>query len=100
MSRPRRIAAARSRLRTRWTTSSSGGGTRKRERDRDLGKEIDEANGDAVLIADKQRNGEWNGRIALWFNRRGMTFRGQIKDDAQAALDLGMRQPGEDGDGE
>lgn len=29
---------------------------------------------DALLICDKQRNGEWEGRIALWFDRASLIF--------------------------
>lgn len=29
---------------------------------------------DALLICDKQRNGEWEGKIALWFDRNAMRY--------------------------
>ena len=29
---------------------------------------------DAMLICDKQRNGEWEGKVALWFDRQAMRF--------------------------
>ena len=29
---------------------------------------------DALLIVDKQRNGEWEGRIALWYDRDSQQF--------------------------
>lgn len=29
---------------------------------------------DAVLMCDKQRHGEWEGKIALWFNKRTMQY--------------------------
>lgn len=32
--------------------------------------DIDEAEGDSVLIVDKQRNGDWQGRIQLWFDKQ------------------------------
>ncbi len=38
-----------------------------KERDREAGKAINADVPDAMLICDKQRNGEWEGRIALWF---------------------------------
>ncbi len=31
---------------------------------------------DAVLMCDKQRHGEWEGKIALWFNKRTMQYTG------------------------
>ena len=31
-------------------------------------REVDEAEGDSMLVVDKQRNGDWQGRIPLWFN--------------------------------
>lgn len=31
---------------------------------------------DAFLNCDKQRNGEWDGKVALWFDARSMQFRG------------------------
>lgn len=46
-------------------------------------KELDNAakkgEPDAMLICDKQRNGEWEGRIALWFDKEGMRY---IENDA------------------
>lgn len=32
---------------------------------------------DAVLMCDKQRHGEWEGKIALWFNKRNMQYVGR-----------------------
>ena len=33
-------------------------------------RDIDESEGDSVLIVDKQRNGDWQGRIQLWFDKQ------------------------------
>lgn len=33
-------------------------------------RDVDEAEGDSVLIVDKQRNGDWQGRIQLWFDKQ------------------------------
>lgn len=48
---------------------------------RNKGKERDLADGkgdlrdpDTLLICDKQRNGEWEGKIALWFDQRSFQF--------------------------
>lgn len=32
---------------------------------------------DAILVCDKQRHGEWEGRIALWFNKRSLQYLGR-----------------------
>ena len=45
-----------------------------KERNRDAGKPYDDADPDAVLICDKQRNGEWEGRQRLWYRRGSMRF--------------------------
>ena len=34
-----------------------------------------------MLICDKQRNGEWEGKIKLWFDRRS----GQYMEDPECA---------------
>lgn len=47
---------------------------KKKERDRDGGKTVSETDPDAVLIVDKQRNGEWEGRVKLWYERSSMRF--------------------------
>jgi twinkle protein len=47
---------------------------KKKERDRDAGKAIDESDPDAVLVCDKQRNGEWEGRVKLYFNPESQRF--------------------------
>lgn len=35
---------------------------------------IDRNEGDSVLVVDKQRNGDWQGRIAFWFDRKTYRF--------------------------
>lgn len=39
------------------------------------GKEADAP--DALLVCDKQRHGDWEGRIGLWFNRRSLQYVGK-----------------------
>lgn len=51
---------------------------------------------DALIIVDKQRHGEWEGRISLWFDQRSLTFRGEQRAPWSVGIDLPMRQPGED----
>jgi len=46
-----------------------------KEKDRQAGKTIEEAKRpDSLLICDKQRNGEWEGNIGLWFHRDSQQF--------------------------
>lgn len=40
-----------------------------KERDIEAGKHVEEMNPDAQLIWAKQRHGEWEGRVALWFDK-------------------------------
>jgi twinkle protein len=50
---------------------------------------------DALVICDKQRNGEWEGRLSLWYDPRSMSYRG----DPRLPFSSGMtfpREPGED----
>jgi twinkle protein len=44
--------------------------------DRQAGKEVDESAPDAMLVCEKQRNGEWEGRVALWFHDGSQQFVG------------------------
>lgn len=55
-----------------------------KERQRDEGKLTDEGNfkePDALLICDKQRNGEWEGSIGLWFHADSQQFVGALGDE-------------------
>jgi twinkle protein len=47
---------------------------KKKERDSDAGKAVSDADPDAVLICDKQRNGDWEGRVKLWYDRPTLRF--------------------------
>lgn len=55
-----------------------------KERDRQAGKRIDDTMPDAMLICDKQRNGEWEGRVALWFDPESQQY---TPSSARAQLD-------------
>lgn len=55
-------------------------------------KFADEA--DALLICDKQRNGEWEGRVKLWFDKDSMQFLGE--PEAMRRVYVVMREPGDD----
>jgi len=41
---------------------------KRKERERDAGKQVNENDADTLLICDKSRNGDWEGRIPLWFD--------------------------------
>lgn len=56
-----------------------------KERAKDEGKAHDESEPDALLICDKQRNGEWEGRIPLWFHPDSQQF---LEQDSAHAMDL------------
>lgn len=47
---------------------------KKKERLRDAGQDFCESDPDAILICDKSRNGEWEGRTKLWFDRSTQKF--------------------------
>ena len=52
-----------------------------KEKKRDEDKQVDEKEPDALLICDKQRNGEWEGSIGLWFDRASLQYVGGPGDD-------------------
>lgn len=52
-----------------------------KERNRDAGKGVSDGEPDALLICDKQRNGEWEGSVGLWFHRESQQFLGTAGDD-------------------
>jgi twinkle protein len=45
-----------------------------KEKKREAGGQVDERDPDALLICDKQRNGEWEGNIGLWFHPQSQQF--------------------------
>lgn len=47
---------------------------KKKERDRDAGKPINESDPDSILICDKNRNGDYEGRTKLWYDRNSLVF--------------------------
>ncbi len=49
---------------------------KRKERDAEAGKSVQESDPDALLICEKQRNGDWEGRIKLWFDKPSQQFRG------------------------
>lgn len=62
------------------------------------GTPFDEAaRGDALLICDKQRNGEgWEGSVRLWWDRPSMSFRGMVERPRFLGYDIALREPGDD----
>lgn len=53
---------------------------KKKERDIDAGKTVPDDAADTLLICDKQRNGEWEGRVKLWFDPQSQKFSDWNKD--------------------
>ena len=51
-----------------------------KEKNREAGKLVSDQEPDALLICDKQRNGEWEGRIGLFFDRESQQFKGAAGD--------------------
>ncbi len=47
-----------------------------KERDVQAGKKVADGEPDALLICEKQRNGEWEGRFTLWFDRDSQQYVG------------------------
>jgi len=62
------------------------------------GQDFDEgAQPDALLICDKQRHGEWEGRFRLWYDRPSMSYRGIAARPRFLGYDLTPpREPGAD----
>ncbi len=54
---------------------------KKKEKDAAAGKMVAEGDPDAMLICDKQRNGEWEGQIGLWFDKNSQQFLGNPGDE-------------------
>jgi twinkle protein len=47
---------------------------KKKEKDQQAGKKSANDEPDALLICEKQRNGEWEGRVGLWFERHSQQY--------------------------
>jgi twinkle protein len=47
---------------------------KKKEKDLAANKPVPADMGDALLICDKQRNGEWEGKLTLWFDRHSQQY--------------------------
>lgn len=45
-----------------------------KERNKEAGKMVSETEPDCLLICDKQRNGEWEGNIGLWFHKDSQQY--------------------------
>jgi twinkle protein len=52
-----------------------------KERNKQAGKQVAEQEPDCLLICDKQRNGEWEGQIGLWFEPNSQQFLANPGDD-------------------
>lgn len=54
---------------------------KEKEKNRQAGKMVSDQEPDAKLICDKQRNGEWEGVIGLWFDPNSQQFLGAAGDE-------------------
>lgn len=52
-----------------------------KEKAREDGKTVSDGEPDALLICDKQRHGEWEGKIGLWFHKDSMQYVGMANDE-------------------
>lgn len=59
---------------------------KKKQFDKQAGKEVDPSMPDAQLICEKQRNGEWEGHINLWFDERSHQYLGSPDHRAQGVV--------------
>jgi twinkle protein len=57
-----------------------------KEDNRGAGKLVSETEPDAALICSKQRNGEWEGRLTLWYESQSQQF---VGSNGAPALDFG-----------
>lgn len=58
---------------------------KRKEADRQSGDNKSHMDPDAMLICDKQRNGEWEGRIGLWFHAAALQF---VEDGISGPMEL------------
>lgn len=65
---------------------------KKKERDAQAGKTVADGEPDALLICDKQRNGEWEGKVSLWFDKRSQQFVGNPGAEALTLYNWPHRQ--------
>jgi twinkle protein len=50
---------------------------KRKEAERQMpGGQVDESKPDALLVCDKQRHGEWEGQVRLWFDPASLSYRG------------------------
>lgn len=55
---------------------------KEKEKEKEAGKRVEESmRPDTLLICDKQRNGEWEGSIGLWFDRASQQFVANAGDE-------------------
>ena len=52
----------------------------------------DESKPDAMLICDKQRHGEWEGKVRLWFDTEATSYRGDEHRSFTRGYDLSPPQ--------
>lgn len=65
---------------------------KKKEKDAQARKPVAVDEPDQLLICDKQRNGEWEGRISLWYDRDSQQFKG-ANGDQPISFDVFPHRP-------
>jgi len=65
---------------------------KKKELDEQVGKAVAVDEPDAMLICTKQRNGEWEGRITLWYDRASQQFK-ESAGNRPVSFDVWPHQP-------
>jgi twinkle protein len=68
---------------------------KRKEADRQKGGSGDWSEPDAYLLCDKQRHGEWEGPVKLWYDQQSFRFT-QDATNPPEPYDIALRQPGED----
>lgn len=53
---------------------------------------VDESKPDAYLVCDKQRHGEWEGRVYLWFDPASFSYRGEERMPLTRGYDFAVAQ--------
>jgi twinkle protein len=61
--------------------------------EREAGKPVNDSDPDCILMCEKQRNSEWEGRIKLWFEPASLRFADHVIHSHGLASELSKGQP-------
>lgn len=73
---------------------------KEKEGKRQRGEDFDEMKPDALLVCDKQRHGEWEGMVGLYFDPASLSYRGELHQGWARGYEFTKTQqqePGSDG---